>query len=48
MHAYGVYFNTKENDTNIEDIETAEHSRMLQRQREAPPYKKKRKSLWPF
>ena len=48
MHAYGVYFNPKENDTNLEDIETAEHSRMLQRQREEPPYKKKRKSLWPF
>ncbi len=50
MHAYGVYFNPKENDTNLEDIETADHSRMLQRQREEDEQsqKKKRKSLWPF
>lgn len=45
MHAYGVYFNPKENDTNLEDIETAEHSRMLQRQRDAPPYQNKRKKF---
>lgn len=48
MHAYGVYFNPEPNNNNLEDIETAEHSCMLQRQREEPPYKKKRKSLWPF
>ena len=47
MHAYGVYFNPKENDTNLEDKETAERSCMLRRQREEPPYKK-RKKLWPF
>lgn len=50
MHAYGVYFNPKENDNNLEDIETAEHSRMLQRQREEnePSQKKKLTKLWPF
>ena len=48
MHAYGVYFNPEPNNNNLEDIETAEHSRMLQRQRNEPPYKKKRKALWPF
>lgn len=50
MHAYGVYFNPKENDTNLEDIETAEHSRMLQRQREENEQSQKKKltKLWPF
>lgn len=41
-------FNTRPNDTNLEDEHTAEYSRKCQRQREEPPYKKKRKSLWPF
>ncbi len=41
-------FNTRPNDTNLEDEHTAECSRKCQRQREEPPYKKKRKSLWPF
>lgn len=41
-------FNPRPNDTNLEDEYTAEYSRKCQRQREAPPYKKKRKSLWPF
>ena len=41
-------FNTNPNDTNLEDEHTAEYSRMCQRQREEPPYKKKRKKLWPF
>lgn len=41
-------FNPRPNDTNLEDEYTAEYSRRCQRKREAPPYKKKRKSLWPF
>jgi hypothetical protein len=40
--------NMKPNDTNLEDEYTAERSRKQQRQREAPPYKRKHKSLWPF
>lgn len=48
MHAYGVYFNTEANNNNLEDLETAEHSIKLQHQREAPPHRKKSKSLWPF
>ena len=40
--------NTRPNDTNLEDEHTAESSLQRQRQRESPPYKKKRKSLWPF
>lgn len=48
MRAASIQFNTTPNDTNLEDATTAEYSRMRQRQREAPPYKKKRKSLWPF
>ena len=41
-------FNPRPNDTNLEDEHTAEYSRMCQRQREEPPCKKKRKSIWPF
>ncbi len=41
-------FNTRPNDTNLEDEYTAEYSRKCQRQREASPCKKKRKALWPF
>ena len=41
-------FNPRPNDTNLEDEHTAEYSRKCQRQREEPPYKKKRKSIWPF
>ena len=48
MHAHEVYFNPTPNDTNLEDLETAERSRMLQRQREESSSQKKSKSLWPF
>ena len=48
MRAANVQFNSTPNDTNLEDRETAERTLIRQRQREAPPYKKKRKSLWPF
>ena len=48
MNMAQFVFNITPNDTNLEDLETAERSRMLQRQREEPPYRKKRKSLWPF
>lgn len=41
-------FNPRPNDTNLEDEYTAEYSRKCQRQREEPPYRKKRKALWPF
>ena len=43
-------FNPTPNDTNLEDIETAERSRHFIRQCEPPPPspKKLRKSLWPF
>ena len=41
-------FNTTANDTNLEDLNTAERSLKNRQQREEPPYKKKRKSLWPF
>ena len=44
-------FNPTPNDTNLEDIDTAERSRHFIRQCEPPPpspKKKKRKSLWPF
>ena len=48
MRAASIQFNPIPNDTNLEDAKTAEYSRMRQRQREEPPYKKKRKSPWPF
>lgn len=38
-------FNPRPNDTNLEDEHTAEYSRMQQKQREAPPYKKKHKKF---
>ena len=43
-------FNPTPNDTNLEDIVTAERARHFIRQCEPPPppRKKKRKSLWPF
>ena len=43
-------FNTFPNDTNLEDIETAERSRHFVRQCEPPPSPSKNtlKSLWPF
>ena len=43
-------FNPTPNDTNLEDVETAERSRHFIRQCEPPPppRKKKRESLWPF
>ena len=43
-------FNPTPNDTNLEDVETAERSHHFIRQCEPPPPspKKKRKSLWPF
>ena len=43
-------FNPTPNDTNLEDVATAERSRHFIRQCEPPPppTKKKRKSLWPF
>ena len=44
----GIYFNVKENDTNLEDEYTAKESIRRIQDREAAPYKKKRKSLWPF
>lgn len=46
MHTYGVYFNPKENDENLEDAHTAECLRKSRR--EVPPYRKKRKSLGLF
>ena len=48
MRTASIQFNPTPNDTNLEDAKTAEYSRMRQRQREEPPYKKKRKSLWLF
>ena len=48
MMAANVQFNPTPNDTNLEDLETAERSRMLQRQREGSSFQKKSKSLWPF
>ena len=44
----GIYFNVEENDTNLEDEYTAKESIRRIQDREAAPYKKKRKSLWPF
>lgn len=41
-------FNLTPNDTNLEDSDTAERSLKRQRSKTEPPYKKKRKSLWPF
>lgn len=43
-------FNPTPNDTNLEDVETAERSRHFIRHCKPPPppMKKKRKSLWPF
>lgn len=48
MRAKAIFFNPIPNDTNLEDSKTAERSLQRQQQREAPPYKKKRKPLWPF
>lgn len=48
MRAEAFFFNPTPNDSNLEDAKTAESSLQRQRQREALPYKKKRKSLWPF
>lgn len=48
MRAANVQFNPTPNDINLEDSETAERTLTRKRQREEPPYKKKRKSLWPF
>jgi hypothetical protein len=48
MRAEAFFFNPTPNDSNLEDAKTAERSLQRQQQREAPPYKKKRKSLWPF
>lgn len=48
MRAANVQFNQNPNDTNLEDEETAKRTLIRKRQREEPPYKKKRKSLWPF
>lgn len=48
MRAANVQFNPTPNDTNLEDSETAERTLIRKRQREEPPYKRKRKSLWPF
>ena len=48
MRAASILFNPTPNDTNLEDEYTAERSRKQQRQREAPPYKRKHKSIWPF
>ena len=41
-------FNPTPNDTNLEDAYTAERSLKRQQSKREPPYKKKRKSLWPF
>lgn len=48
MRAEAFFFNPTPNDSNLEDARTAESSLRRQRQREKPPYKKKRKALWPF
>ena len=48
MNIEQFVFNTTANDTNLEDLHTAERSLKNWHQREEPPYKKKRKSLWPF
>ncbi len=41
-------FNPTPNDTNLEDSYTAERSLKRQQSKNAPPYKKKRNTLWPF
>ena len=48
MTLSGIYFNGEENNTNLEDVYTAKESTRRIHDREEPPYKKKRKSLWPF
>lgn len=48
MRAEAFFFNPTPNDSNLEDAKTAERSLQRQQQYEAPPYRKKRKSLWPF
>ena len=48
MTLLGIYFNGAENNTNLEDEYTAKESIRRIKDREASPYKKKRKSLWPF
>lgn len=41
-------FNLTPNDTNLEDAYTAERSLKRQQSKREPPYKKRRKALWPF
>lgn len=48
MRAGNVQFNQNKNDTNLEDEETSQSTLIRKHQREEPPYRKKRKSLWPF
>ena len=45
MRAASIHFNPTPNDANLEDAEVAEYSRMQQKQRETPPYKKKHKKF---
>ena len=47
MRAASIQFNPTPNDTNLEDANTAEYSRMRQRQREELSTRK-RKPIWPF
>ena len=48
MWIRGVYFNATPNDTNLEDKYSFEDVMQRKRQREAPPYKRKHKSIWLF
>lgn len=48
MRAADVQFNQNPNDTNLEDEETTKRTLIRKRQREEPPYQKRRKLLWPF
>lgn len=48
MTLQGIYFNGEENNTNLEDEYTAKESIRRMQDRESHPYRKKRKSLWPF
>ena len=41
----GIYFNSEENDTNLEDEYTAKESMRKIQDRDAPPYQKKRKKF---
>src|SRR5574344_2756710 len=42
MYMGRFFFNPTTGDTNLEDLETAERSKRLQRERNAPPWEKKR------